>query len=82
MRTNVNKRVTFLSCASLVAVMPLLASCASSGLYDMSDDWCARHVNASAAHCPVNQNVRNSNDSNDSNDLQQIDLEHSGLASR
>jgi hypothetical protein len=82
MRTNVNKRVTSLSCASLAAVMPLLASCASSGLYDMSDDWCARHINASAAHCPVNQNVRNSNEPNDSNDVQQINPERSGLASR
>jgi hypothetical protein len=79
MRTKVNKRITFLSCASLIALMPLLASCASSGLYYMSDDWCARHGDASPAHCPVNQNVRISNDSND---VQQIDPERSSLASR
>lgn len=43
---------------SLIAVMPLLASCASSGLYDMSDEWCARHLDASAAHCAQDQNAR------------------------
>jgi hypothetical protein len=36
----------------LVALVPLLASCASSGLYNMSDDWCAAHVSASEARCP------------------------------
>ena len=29
-----------------------LASCASSGLYNMSDDWCATHQDATAARCP------------------------------
>jgi hypothetical protein len=88
MRTKVNNRSTFLSCASLLAMMPLLASCASSGLYEMSDDWCARHVDASPAHCPVSQNepvvqsVRNSNESNESNDAQQLDPQRAGLASR
>lgn len=38
--------------ASLVVLIPLLASCASSGLYNMSDDWCAAHVGASEARCP------------------------------
>jgi len=38
-----------------IAVVPLLASCASSGLYYMSDDWCERHLGASAARCPENQ---------------------------
>jgi hypothetical protein len=28
-----------------------LSGCASSGLYTMSDDWCMRHPQASAAHC-------------------------------
>jgi hypothetical protein len=40
---------------AFIAVVPLLASCASSGLYYMSDDWCERHLNASAARCPANQ---------------------------
>jgi hypothetical protein len=35
-----------------VLLVPLLASCASTGLYNMSDDWCAAHLNASAARCP------------------------------
>ena len=30
----------------------LLASCASTGFYNMTDDWCAAHLTASAAHCP------------------------------
>ena len=37
---------------AIVALIPLLASCASSGLYYMSDDWCAAHLSASAARCP------------------------------
>jgi hypothetical protein len=36
---------------SIVALVLLLASCASSGLYNMSDNWCAEHLNASAARC-------------------------------
>jgi hypothetical protein len=40
---------------AVIAVVPLLSSCASSGLYYMSDDWCARHVDASAARCPENR---------------------------
>lgn len=40
-------KVTF-----LVAFVPLLASCASSGLYNMSDEWCDTHLRASVAHCP------------------------------
>jgi len=38
--------------ALIAAVVPLLASCASSGLYDMSDDWCTAHPGASVARCP------------------------------
>ena len=38
--------------ALLVALIPLLASCASSGFYNMSDQWCAAHLGASAARCP------------------------------
>lgn len=41
--------------AAIVAMMPLLASCASSGLYNMSDDWCDAHLTASQAHCPEHQ---------------------------
>ena len=41
--------------AALIAVAPLLASCASSGLYNMSDEWCAKHLDATAARCPENQ---------------------------
>jgi hypothetical protein len=40
---------------SIVALVLLLASCASSGLYDMSDNWCAAHLNASAARCVQDQ---------------------------
>ncbi len=36
----------------MFALVPLLTCCASSGLYNMSDDWCAAHVNASPARCP------------------------------
>ena len=37
---------------ALIAVLvPLLASCASSGLYNMSDEWCAAHLDASIARC-------------------------------
>jgi len=79
MRKKINKRIRLFSYASLIAAMPLLASCASSGLYYMSDDWCARHVDASQAHCPLKQNARNAADSND---VQQIDPQRAGLASR
>ncbi len=40
---------------AFIAVVPLLASCANSGLYNMSDEWCTRHLDASAARCPENQ---------------------------
>ena len=40
---------------AIVVFIPLLASCASSGLYYMSDDWCAAHLSASAARCPKDQ---------------------------
>ena len=51
------RRHTFsvMTIRALIAVVPLLSSCASSGLYYMSDDWCARHVDASAARCPENR---------------------------
>ena len=37
---------------TLSVLMPLLASCASSGFYNMSDEWCSRHLDASASRCP------------------------------
>jgi hypothetical protein len=38
---------------ALIAVLvSLLAACASSGLYNMSDTWCAAHPGASLARCP------------------------------
>lgn len=40
---------------AIVVLLALLAACASTGLYNMSDDWCTRHVTASAARCPNNQ---------------------------
>jgi hypothetical protein len=61
MRTIIKKGMTVLAVigasTSWIAVTPLLASCASSGLYNMSDEWCARHADASAAHCPGNQHA-------------------------
>ncbi|HYM27286.1 MAG TPA: hypothetical protein VET66_04005 [Steroidobacteraceae bacterium] len=41
--------------AYMAALVPLLASCASSGLYNMSDEWCAAHVSASASRCPLDR---------------------------
>lgn len=38
-------------------MMPLLASCASSGLYNMSEEWCTQHMDASAARCPENHKL-------------------------
>jgi hypothetical protein len=43
---------------SLAALIPLLASCASSGLYYMSDEWCAAHLGASAARCPEKKDAQ------------------------
>jgi hypothetical protein len=45
---------------SIAALVLLLAACASSGFYNMTDDWCAAHANASAARCvPDEQRVAN-----------------------
>jgi hypothetical protein len=41
--------------AYIVGLVPLLASCASSGLYNMSDEWCAAHVSATASRCPLDR---------------------------
>ena len=45
------------SLPAFIVVAPLLASCASSGLYNMSDEWCARHLDATAARCPEKQEL-------------------------
>ena len=49
--------ITRTTLKALIVATPLLASCAGSGLYDMSDQWCARHADASAAQCPGNQEL-------------------------
>ncbi|MBV8146276.1 MAG: hypothetical protein JO184_14860 [Gammaproteobacteria bacterium] len=36
----------------VAVLVPFLGSCASSGLYNMTDDWCGTHLEASAARCP------------------------------
>ncbi len=41
-----------------VAIAPLLSACASSGLYNMTEAWCAQHVSASATRCPDHQPER------------------------
>lgn len=43
--------------AVFIAFVPLLASCAGPGLFNMSDEWCARHSDATAAQCPGNQEL-------------------------
>lgn len=55
---------------AIVVLLALLAACASTGLYNMSDDWCTRHATASAARCPNNQEAlraagQNAADQND-----------------
>src|SRR5437667_11566553 len=47
----------FSSLPAFIVVAPLLASCASSGLYNMSDEWCARNLDATAARRPENQEL-------------------------
>jgi hypothetical protein len=49
---------------AIVVLALLLAACASTGLYNMSDDWCTRHSNASAARCPNNQEALRASDQN------------------
>ena len=46
-------KIAFIAVAS-----SLLAGCASSGIYNMSDEWCAAHLDASAARCPENEEAR------------------------
>ena len=56
-------KVGSMTVTTLIAALPLLASCASSGLYSMSDDWCAAHPSATAARCPENPEHPHANDS-------------------
>jgi hypothetical protein len=42
---------------AFIAASPLL-SCASSGFYNMTDDWCAVHPDATAARCPERSQYR------------------------
>jgi hypothetical protein len=44
--------------AFIAVVSSLLAACASTGLYNMSDEWCTAHLDASAARCPQNEVAR------------------------
>lgn len=41
--------------AAIAAIVPLLACCASTGVYYMTDEWCAEHLSASAARCADRQ---------------------------
>ena len=88
MRTSINnKRTAFslMASATLIAVTPLLASCASSGFYYMSDDWCARHLEAGAARCPENQTIRSASSGpgiREPGITEPGDTQRSGLASR
>jgi len=47
---------------AFIMVVPMLTSCASSGFYNMSDEWCARHLSASPSRCPKNQDRVVAND--------------------
>lgn len=46
-------KITFIA-----VVSSLLTACASTGLYNMSDEWCTAHLDASAARCPQNEVAR------------------------
>ena len=35
----------------LLCLTIIVSGCASSGLYQMSDEWCSEHINASATRC-------------------------------
>lgn len=57
--------ITRTALKALIVATPLLASCASSGLYNMSDQWCARHADATAAQCPGSQELASRSASRD-----------------
>lgn len=58
--------------AFTVVASALLAGCASSGLYNMSDEWCTAHLDASAARCPENEEARRVA----ANDREHVDRQH------
>jgi hypothetical protein len=53
--SNTIDRLTFGIRVTAIVIVPLLASCAGSGLYNMSEEWCDTHLQASAARCPEHQ---------------------------
>jgi hypothetical protein len=53
----VHRAIIRTTLAVFIAFIPLLASCAGPGLFNMSDEWCARHPDATGAHCPANQEL-------------------------
>jgi hypothetical protein len=44
----------FASAAAIAVAWICLSGCVSSGFYQMSDEWCVRHPEASAARCGHN----------------------------
>lgn len=46
--------IAILTAFAIAALIMLLGGCASSGLYTMSDQWCAVHPSASPARCDRN----------------------------
>jgi len=48
-------RMTTVRVSVIAAIVPLLACCASTGVYNMTDEWCAQHLSASAARCADRQ---------------------------
>lgn len=46
--------IAILTAFAIAALIMLLGGCASSGLYTMSDSWCATHPSASPARCDRN----------------------------
>jgi hypothetical protein len=54
-RSGSPRRFSHLPPRALFLLIPLLASCASSGFYNMTDDWCDTHADASTVRCPGNQ---------------------------
>jgi hypothetical protein len=39
---------------ALLLLVAVTAGCASAGLYQMSDEWCAKHIDATPARCKRN----------------------------
>jgi hypothetical protein len=46
--------IAILTLVAFAALIWLLGGCASSGLYTMSDEWCAVHAEAGPARCNRN----------------------------